>query len=93
MYHGYCMARYKKVGVNDRGYRVGEYHHRSKLSDRDVFFVIELREVYRVPIKEIAEKFECSKELIYKICNYQRRTELAVKWKRVPLKEEENPDV
>lgn len=38
------MPKIKRVAVNAAGYRVGEGHHRSKLSDEDVDLILYLRD-------------------------------------------------
>lgn len=68
------------VGVNERGLRVGQDHHRAKITDRDVELIRMLHEAgmsYRV----IAEKFEVSKMLVCYICTYRRRASAAVRFK------------
>jgi hypothetical protein len=37
------MLNRKIFAVNTRGYRVGESHHRAKISDADVLLILELR--------------------------------------------------
>lgn len=68
------------VGVNERGLRVGQDHHRAKLTDRDVELIRQLHEdgmSYRV----IAEKFEVSKMLVCYVCTYRRRATVPTRFK------------
>lgn len=68
------------VGVNERGLRVGQYHQRAKLTDRDVELIRELREG-GMSFRKIAVKFEVSAMIVCYICNYQRRATAAVRFK------------
>ncbi len=37
------MVNMKLFAINARGYRIGESHHRAKISDSDVQLILELR--------------------------------------------------
>lgn len=70
------------VGVNARGWRVGQDHHGAKLTDAEVELIRELRDegwTYAC----LAEKFETSKDTIAAICTYRRRGEMPVRFKAV----------
>ena len=74
------LRKWKKVATTgncDRGegWRVGETHHRAKLTDHDVELIRLLREG-GMKLKEIAKKFECTPENISLIVNYRTRTQL-----------------
>lgn len=45
------------IAVNERGARVGETHHRAKLTDADIWQILELRDA-GLSYREIAEKFD-----------------------------------
>lgn len=61
-----------KIRRNPKGYRIGESHHRAKLSDDDVRLIRELdRE--GLSYAEIAEKFEASQWTIRDIATYRTR--------------------
>lgn len=60
--------------VKGKGYRVGEIHHRAKLTDHDVDLIIELREKYKLTYTDIAEKFDVSLMCISLICRGSRRS-------------------
>ena len=71
------LRKWKKVattGQTERGpgYRVGESHHRAKLTDHEVELIRLLREG-GMKLKEIARKFECTPENISQIVNYKTR--------------------
>lgn len=40
---GFCMGK-TQVAVNGRGYRIGETHHRAKLTDAEIETILELRD-------------------------------------------------
>jgi predicted transcriptional regulator len=52
---------------NARGWRVGECHHRAKLTDDDVRLIRELRAEFGLTYRVIAEKFECGKSTVERI--------------------------
>ena len=71
------LRTWKKVattGLSKRGkgWRLGETHHRAKLTDHDVELIRLLREG-GMKIMEIAKKFECSPSNVSAITNYRHR--------------------
>lgn len=62
--------------VNDRGNVVGQDHHRSRLSDHDVWLIHELRAA-GVKRRVIAEKMEVSFYTVCEILTGRRRTMIA----------------
>ncbi len=79
----------KYVGLDERGHRCAESHHRAKLSDHDVDLIRELQEKHGLSLREIAEKFGCGKSTVRDMVKYRRRTAYPVRWVRV--KEEARP--
>lgn len=77
--------RYKLVGFNEKGSRVGETHHRARLTDHDVDLIRDLREEYGLTYQEIADKFEISKSTVRDIVKCRRRWQRPETWKRVPV--------
>lgn len=74
------------VGVDERGVRVGESHHRAKLSDADIDLIRELREA-GLSYEAIRSKFDDggpvpSKSTIADIVKCRRRYQVAIYWKR-----------
>ena len=63
---------HRHVALNDCGYIIGEDHHRAKLTNHDVWLILELRDT-GMRYSEIALKFEVSKTLICYICLGRRR--------------------
>lgn len=68
------------VGVNERGYRVGETHPIAKLTDVQVDQIRELAEE-GASYRQLAEAFGVSKSLIAAICRYEVRVQWPVRWK------------
>jgi hypothetical protein len=64
----------KKKG---KGWRVGEIHHRAKLTDHDVDLILCLYEEYAMTQVMIAEKFEVSPMNISLIVNGKTRSRKA----------------
>lgn len=79
----------KLLQLNERGNRVGESHHRAKLSDRDVELLLELRDeknadgTPRYSFSWLAEKFEIAKSHACDICNGNKRGQMAFRTKKV----------
>jgi ribosome-binding protein aMBF1 (putative translation factor) len=71
------------VAYNEQGWRIGETHHRARISDETVEKIRDLREYRFWTYKEIASHFELSVNTIKKICSYTYRTQRASTWKRV----------
>ena len=77
------MARSSKqvVGVNDRGIRVGESHHRAKLTDNEVDRIVEYWESGMYSYKRLSEMFEVSKATIGHIVTGRRRAQRPTQWR------------
>jgi hypothetical protein len=78
---------YKLVFVNDRGRRIGQDHHRAKLSDRDIDQIFELREL-GLSYSQIAGKFDdieggISKETVRDVLKGRRRGQVPFATKKV----------
>ena len=83
----YLLRRWRQVattGECDRGkgWRVGETHHRAKLTDHDVELIRLLREG-GMKIVEIARKFECTPQNIWMIVNYRSRIQVGMEVRKV----------
>lgn len=61
-----------RIGLNEQGYRVGEYHQHAKLTNNDVELIFQLRED-GFTYSQIAVKFDVSKSCIAHIINGLRR--------------------
>lgn len=77
------------IKVNDGGRRIGEDHHRAKLSDADVELVLRLHEG-GLGYARIAQKFDdipggVAKSTIRDICTAQTRAQLCARIKRLPV--------
>ena len=81
------LRQWRKVATTGncergQGWRVGETHHRAKLTDEDVELIRLLRES-GMKIKEIARKFECSPSNISEITNYRHRVGVGLAIRKV----------
>lgn len=75
----------KRVGVNERGYRVGESHHRSRLSDADVELIFYLRDA-GLSFAKIARKFDdglrISESTVRDVCSGRIRGQAPVAFRK-----------
>ena len=70
------------IGINDRGFRVGEDHQNARLTDAEVEQIRELH-AEGMSYKRLADKFEIGKSTVADICKCRRRAEVPVGWKTV----------
>lgn len=78
---------YKMVFVNEAGKRIGQDHHRAKLTDADVDLIFYLREA-GLSIGQIAKKFDdvpggISKSTVFDVLKGRRRGQVPAATKRV----------
>jgi len=81
------LRQWRKVATTGncergQGWRVGETHHRAKLTDEDVELIRLLQES-GMKLVEIAKKFECSPQNIWMIVNYRSRTGVGLAVRKV----------
>lgn len=72
----------KTVGVNERGYRVGQWNQFSKYSDREVEMCRKLRD-QGMTYPQISEKMDMPYWTVSRICRHERRAEAPARFKRV----------
>lgn len=72
----YQMAKTKLVPVNERGYTIGERHHRAKLSDHEVDLVVQLLDD-GMSERCVAQKFDISRRLVRDIKSGRCRAQSA----------------
>lgn len=77
------MAKGKLIGVNDRGWRVGEDHQRAKLTDHEVELMRRLHEVEKIGYRQLAKMFDIARTTVRDICNYRRRNQPVAKFRKV----------
>lgn len=74
----------KRVAVNAAGYRIGEQHHRAKLTDDDVMTILYLRDE-GLSYADIASKFDdgftVSKSTVRDICQGRIRAQTPDRYK------------
>ena len=66
----------RSVTVNDAGYPIGQDHHRAKLTDHDVWLILQLI-AEKVSQRQIAKKFEISRGTVSDIASGRRRGQTA----------------
>lgn len=73
----------KLVAYNELGFRIGETHPRSTISDELVETVREYHEDRGWSYERISRRFKLSYPTVAKLCRYERRAQVPDKWKRV----------
>lgn len=68
--------------VNSKGIRIGQDHHRAKMTDADVECLLALRE-QGWGYGRLAKKFEISKRHARDICSGRRRGQIPTAWRVV----------
>lgn len=71
------------VATNDRGLRIGQYHHNCKYPDSIVDQMREMHEAQRMTFRGISEAMNIPINTVRKICCYQRRAQTYAKWKKI----------
>lgn len=71
------------VCINDRGLRIGESHHKAKLTNKEVDEVRDLHEILGWGYRKIAREYGVSKSCIAEICRYEKRADTPFDWKKV----------
>lgn len=61
------------ISRNHTGHRVGQSHHRAKLTDAQVREMRELRERHGWKYAALALKFGCGESTVRDICTYRTR--------------------
>lgn len=70
------------VAVNEKGNRIGEDHQRAKLTDREVELIRQLL-ADGLGYRQVAKKFEVSRELVRDIAKGRRRSQTPVAWRTI----------
>lgn len=78
-------AKKRMLAVNDRGYVIGEQHHRAKLTDHEVDLVLQLLDE-GVSERVVAAKFEVSRRTIRDYKRGSLRSQIASGWKKRAVK-------
>lgn len=73
----------KFLALNERSYRVGETHHRAKLTDIEVDKIRDLHEDDGLGYRTLARMFDVSKSTIRDICRYDTRAQTPTTWRVV----------
>lgn len=72
----------KMLALNEKRYRIGESHHRARLTDDQVDAIRELHEDEHNPwgYRRLAKHFNVSKSTVRDICQYRIRAQLPEHW-------------
>lgn len=73
----------KTLTLNDRRYRIGESHHRAKLTDEQVDEMRELHEEQGIGYRTLAKQFNVSKRTVRDIVQYKTRAQTPEFWVKV----------
>jgi len=76
--------KHETLTLNERRYRIGETHHRAKLSDDQVDRMRELHEEQGVGYRTLAKMFDVSKSTARDICQYKIRAQTPEYWVKAP---------
>lgn len=78
-------AKKRMVAVNAKGYRLGEDHHRAKLTNHEVELLLQLADE-GMPERTLAEKFDVSRRTVrdYKAARKRAQIPAAFKWAPKP---------
>jgi transposase len=79
---------HKTLTLNDRRYRIGESHHRAKLTDEQVDQMRELHEEQGIGYRTLAKQFDVSKRTVRDIVHYKTRAQTPEFWVRAKGKEQ-----
>lgn len=71
----------RAIGVNERGLRVGQWHHRAKLTDADVDRMLAFRE-QGASWQTLSTMFDCSIRHCRDVCAGRKR-QTATEWRTI----------
>lgn len=74
------------VGVNENGYRIGEHHHNSRISNEKVDEIRALHEDDGLGYRKISKLTGIKRSTIQKICNYEIRAQTPDRYKKIEVK-------
>lgn len=74
---------FRLVGLNENGFRIGEDHPQSKLTNQQVDVIRELHDSGTMGYLRIARIFSVSKNAVKKIVTCESRWQVATKFKRI----------
>lgn len=72
----------RTLTLNERRYRIGESHHRAKLTDEQVDQMRELHEEQGIGYRTLAKQFNVSKRTVRDIVQYKTRAQTPEFWVR-----------
>lgn len=81
---------WRLVGISEFGHRLGEAHHRARLSDATVRRIRDLAE-QDVPLRQIARLLGVARSTVWAISRYERRATVADRTVRVQVADDSLP--
>jgi len=75
------MTQRKVVAVNEKGAPIGEGHHRAKLTDQDIEWILELHHEHGLGYGTLAVKFEVSKSTVRDVIKGRIRAQIPAAYK------------
>lgn len=57
-----------EIQYNEKGYRIGQMHHRAKLTDRDVELIFQMQ-ADGISLNQISKKMGCCYATVWKVAN------------------------
>ena len=82
-----------RIKVNEAGRRVGETHHRSKLSDADVDLMRDLHEDHGLWYDRLSKRFGVAKSTVRDIVTYRHRISFVADVRVIRIEEKEEEEV
>lgn len=79
----------RKVPVNEKGYRIGEGHHNSTISDAVIKLWRDMHEYHGLSVPEIARRQGAAECTVRKVVYYQRRADIPRDYREVEDGEQE----
>lgn len=76
------------VAFNEHGHRIGETHHNATIPDATINAIRDAHEDEGLGYRRLAARFGISKNVIAKICRYERRGQVPREWRRVATEAE-----
>lgn len=72
------------IGVNERGFRVGESHQRAKFTDREIELMRSLHDApHHLSYKAIGQRFECGHSYVRRVCLFLVRASHASEFREI----------
>lgn len=81
-----------RIKLNEAGRRIGETHHRSRLSDAEVDLMRDLHEDHGLGYDRLSKRFGLARRTVRDIVNYKRRVSTVADIRVIRIEIEEAVD-